>query len=110
MKKDFLMTLLERSWNGELVPGQFKEKLGWHVAELAGQIQDIKANISPAAMEQKRIDLTGQAIIETICKSAMAPLIEERDVCIGRLIVDKAFEVNQVNAQLAVALFALANL
>lgn len=115
MEKDFLMVLLERSWKGELQPGQFKEELGGHVAELAGQIQDVKShcqsvtakigvdpNLAPPGEEHR-----ARAIVDTWRVLTVRPRIEERNLCTDRLIVDKALAVNRENPGLAAALLAL---
>lgn len=116
MKKDFLMTLLEKSWKGELVPGQFQEELGWHVAGLAGQIQDINSHCASVAarigidhsLAPPDEEFRARAIIDTLrVLTVVRPLIAERDVCTDRLIIDKALEVNSENPGLAAALLAL---
>lgn len=109
------MTLLERSWNGELVPGQFKEELGWHVAELAGKIQDVNFHCAGVAARigiDPNLAPPGEkhrawAIVEVYRASTVRPPVEERDLCTDRLIIDKAFEVNRQNSQLAAALLSL---
>lgn len=113
MKKDFLMTLLEKGWRKELQPGQFKEELGWHVAELAGQIQDVNfhfASVAAQVVADAPHDekFRGSAIVDTLRVLTVRPLLEERDLCQDRLIIGKAFEVNLENPQLAAALLSLA--
>lgn len=115
MRKDFLMTLLERSWNGELVPGQFEEELGWHVAELAGLIQDVNFHCASVAarigvdrnLARSGDEYTSRALVDTWRELTVRPLTAERDVYTGRLIADKAFEVGRENPQLAAALLSL---
>lgn len=118
MGKDFLTNLLERSWAGELQPGQFKDELGWHVAGLAGEIQDLDTRCA-SVIAQIGLDprlarpgdeYTARALVDTFCELTVRPLKAERDVCTDRLIIDQAFQVNRENPRLAAALFALANL
>lgn len=115
MRKDFLMTLLQRSWNGELVSGQFREELGWHVAELAGGIQDVNSRCAKVAarigidpsLAPPGDEHRARAIVDTWGVLTVRPLVAERDLCIDRLIVDKALEVNPEDPRLAAALFSL---
>lgn len=115
MGKDFLVTLLERSWRGELQPGQFEEELGWRVAELAGRIQDVNLHCASVAarigvdpsLAPPGGEHTSRAIVDTWRVLAVRPLVEERNLCTDRLIIDKAFEVNPEDHLLAAALLAL---
>lgn len=115
MEQNFLSTLLARGQRGELASGKLKEELGAHVAELAGQIQDLTAHFSSLTPEQlvfdpvfNHFDLhTARALIDFFEEVHIQPLVAERELCTGRLIVDAAFEANQENPGLAAALFSL---
>jgi len=115
MPADFLSTLLVRGQRGELQPGQFKENLGAHVAELAEKIQNVETSyasvIAKIGIDPKLArpgdEHTARAIVDTFCELAVRPLTEERNFCTDRLIIDTAFEVNREDPTLAAALFSV---
>lgn len=117
MRRDFLIELLGKGARGEITRQGFLEDLGAHVADVAHQIQDVQAHFDSAAAGHLGLNLfdpyhrtqlfKANAMVETVRELTLQPLMDERDLCTKKLIIEKAFDVAKTNPQLAAALFRL---
>ena len=119
VRPDFLSNLLARTQRGELTKVQFRDELGLHVADVAGQIQAANASIDDIIMASFGIGtnsfmddqlevLRASAVIGLARVQTLRPLFTDRELCTKQLIMDKSFELSSVDPHLAATLYRIA--